>query len=151
MPTTKTSDNDIANLDIQLQSFDNNPDIELNIIQAISRLFGYDAANHLWRRIPVDSQGRMLVTNAEVQGSAPTITYFNLAQNTETLLLSTNNSRRSMMIINISVQPFQLYFSTPKANFLNISAGLYYFDDLTLSAVYAFCTTVGCNLRVLEY
>lgn len=151
MSTTKSSRNDIANTDWNLQAFNNNPDIEENIIQALVRMLGFDSANALWRSLLVDNQGRLLVSTAQVQGNVPTISRA-AVPNSETLILSANPNRRGLLIQSVNNPPCNIYFTTGSTWAISLGTGAAYYDDLTLSNVYAKSANANTAfLIVVEY
>lgn len=141
----------LGNTDWNFNSFDLDPDISNDIQQTLTRLIGYNANYDKWLTVPVDAQGRILVSTAQVQGGSPSITSQNVLLATEKLLLSANPGRRAYIIYNNTGFTLNLYFVTGATVFLPIAAGTSYSDDIYLGAVYGQGATSALTVTIVEY
>lgn len=141
----------LGNTDWNFNSFDIDPDISNDIQQTLTRLIGYNANYDKWLTVPVDAQGRILVSTSQVQGNVPSISTVALLIGVETLLLSVNNGRRAYTVMNTGAVQIQVYFVAASGSSIPLASGGVYTDDLTLGTVYGKSLSANTSVTVIEY
>lgn len=121
-----------ANIDIELQPFDESPEIDPSLGQSLVRLFGWDEANKTWRALSVNSTGQVSTTTQET--TIATGSYSAAAVGiTATQIAPSNADRKRLLITN------------------NHTDTLYIGFDNTVSVLTGYPINAGESIEITEY
>jgi glucose/arabinose dehydrogenase len=148
LSTTNQGFNDTEN---SLHPYSPNIKVDNFIQQALSRLMGFDALNHIWRNLKTDQDGRLYVSTSASQNATAVNSAVTVAQ-VSIQLLAANPNRKQLVIQNLGANNiFFTYGATAiAATGIAVQNNQTYIDNSYVGVVTAISLVGNNDVRILE-
>jgi hypothetical protein len=152
---TKVVDSSFANIDVETEKATTAPNIDLDILQALSRMYGWSDALQKWLRIKSDAQGRLLTSgNTATSFTINAVSATSPGPANPVILLNQNPSRKFFIVYNSNYTRAVIGFNALMNTAQGFTIGHYgfYGDDFYTGPVYLLARdAISASVEALEF